>query len=308
MGITTTYPEWGGGTRTLSGAGMTYQPLASGGGAYTKGGTLEGVSTEAIYRTTGVCIAAFVNKTYAHVSTSQLNALADAVTSWPATDLFPTYGYPPFFYSCPTLSNPVVATLPNVTDNAFVFDGARLDLVSTVLFSGHTITSQSQSSWADGWFRIVDPTRIEIYPPQGLAPGAHTLTVASPTCSSAPVVVTIQLTPTAILRAPNQTVGSFEAIASLGPNSPLTYAFLALAPDNLPTPIPGIANLGIGNFGTSMLVWPYAIAAEPVTHVFRWQVPDLAGYPPMYFQAALIDLLLPNPFPMATTNVEVVIP
>jgi len=307
LGLPYTYSEYGGGTRQISNGGMTYE-YAGGVGRYTKGGTLEGVSTEALYRTDGVCVAAFVNKTYAHVSTNQLNALVDAVTAWPTVDLFPTYGYPQFQSSCPKILSTTNGTLPNVTQSPFSFFGTRFDEVQSVSVAGATITSQDASTWADGWFRVVTANVLEVHPPQGLAPGSYALSLSSPTCTSATVPVTITLPPTAVLAAADAPVGAFEALASLGNHSLATYAFLGVAPDNVPTSVPGIVDLDIGAFGTTLAVWPWAIPVDPATSVFRWPVPDFSAYGPTYMQAALIDLLAPDPFPLSVTNVQLVTP
>jgi CubicO group peptidase (beta-lactamase class C family) len=307
LGLPYTYSQLGGGTRQISNGGMTYE-YVGGVGRYTKGGTLEGVSTEAVYRTDGVCIAAFVNKTYAHVSTNQLHALVDAVAAWPTVDLFPSYGYPPFQSSCPKITSTTNGTLPNVTQNAFSFFGTRFDEVQSVAVAGATITSQDASTWADGWFRIVSANVLEVHPPQGLAPGAFSLTLSSAICTTSPVPVTITLPPTAVLAAAAAPVGAFEALASLGNHSLGTYAFLGVAPDNVPTSVPGIVDLDIGAFGTTLAVWPWAIPVDPATSVFRWPVPDFSAYGPTYMQAALIDLLAPDPFPLSVTNVQLVTP
>ena len=147
-----------------------------------------------------------------------------------------------------------------------------------------------------------------MHAPQGLEPGYHTVTVMSQACASQPKLVSILATPNAIVRAADQPVGAFEIIASRGPNSIASFAFLCLAPDSQPTLVPGIVDLGIGSQGQTLIVWPGAVGNDPVTGVFRWQAPDLAGFLPLHLQAAIIDLLAPNPFPLSVTDVEVVMP
>ncbi|MCA8949030.1 MAG: serine hydrolase [Planctomycetes bacterium] len=309
MNFANTFNEYGTAqAHSISNAGMTRTQLGNSVHSLTKGGTYEGTSTQAIFRSDGVCIAAFVNKSFAHASLSSLNALADAVVTWPAHDKFPQFGFQPFSYACPELIANLSPPLPNLGDAPFVFSGTHLDTVTSVDFGSWLITSQNQGSFAVGWFKIVDPTRIEVYPPQGLVPGYHQVRVNTQACSSQQVLTALVRQPSAIVRAADRPTGAFEVIASRGPHSTASLALLGLAFDNLPTSIPGIVDLGIGNQGTSLLTWPGAVGCDPASSVFRWPVPDLGGFPPMYLQVAIFDPLAPSPLPLAVTDVEVVLP
>lgn len=62
-------------------------------------GGLEGTATLVVHRTDGLSFVLFLNTDtplYAEVQGVQLNALANKVTAWPTTDLFPSVGIPSF--------------------------------------------------------------------------------------------------------------------------------------------------------------------------------------------------------------------
>ncbi|MCA8973550.1 MAG: exo-alpha-sialidase [Planctomycetes bacterium] len=208
----------------------------------------------------------------------------------------------------PELTTTVTGSLPNVTDGAFVFAGTGLLGVTEVILGGRHIVSQSASTWESGWFDIVSATRIEVHPPQAMPPGTYPLVVEGNQYRSQKKDVSITLSRTPVLHAVDRPLRTFRLFASLGSGySAQTRSFLGFSTSPIATIYPGIVALGIGNAGTSLFV-ANPVAFDPQSSTFSWTIPDLTGYPPLYFQAAHIDLLGNPIFPLQTTNVELVTP
>jgi CubicO group peptidase (beta-lactamase class C family) len=273
--------------------------------AHGKSGVLWGVSSQVIYRSDGISIAVFVNKSDSHASRTALNDLANAVNQWPAHDLFPQYGLPAYTRIVPRVHEVTVATLPNVTDAAFQIEGEVLSGVDRIDFEGTNITSRLSTTWADGWFRIVDDQHLEIFPPQGLMPGAYTLRLWNGLAVSEPFDVTITRATTHVLGAPSSSFAGFEVIAARGGSSTRAQALLCYSFSDTPSVLSGIVDLGIGARFTQLWTWPTTATFNLFTGCARWQVPDI-GTATLHFQAVIVDPSAINQPPYPTTNVDTV--
>ncbi|MBI5851469.1 MAG: serine hydrolase [Planctomycetes bacterium] len=281
-------------TRAVRGNGVT---------AYGKNGQLWGSSTELIHRSDGVTIAVFDGKSNSNANRESLNQLADAVTSWPAHDLFPNYGLPAFNRVCPRIHAHSPASLPNLTDEPFVIDGDVLSGVDRIDFGSYVITSSSSTTWGDGWFSIVDDDRIELHPPQGLIPTNYTVTLRNGNRVSTPFSVSLTRATTRSLGATGVTFAGFPMIASRGSSSSRSMALLCFSPSNSASVLNGIVSLGIGARFAELWTWPDAIGFNALSGCARWQIPDF-GAGVLHFQAVIVDptSLTEPPFP--TTNVR----
>lgn len=206
---------------------------------------------------------------------------------------------------CPELWAAQINNLPNVTQQGFVLTGASLHLVKTVYFGGRTIIGRDRSTWFSGWFRVVHSNRMIVYPPQGLAPGKYSISLAKSGCRSTPLWVTLRRQTNALLYSSTHTSGAFDLLACTGNSSAQTHALLTASGIHRPTLIPGIVNLGIGNQGQNLWVLGM-FRANAQSGVVRWRFPALRSGSKTYFQAALYDPLARNPLPMPVTNVELV--
>ena len=270
--------------------------------AVGKNGQLWGSSTQVIYRTDGVAIAVFVGKQNSNASRGTLNNLADAVTSWPTHDLFPNYALPAFNRVCPRVYGVQNPTLSNLTDSAFVIDGDVFSGVDRVSFGSHTITSQASNTWVDGWFTIVSNNRIEVHPPQGLAPGGYQITLRNGFFASPPLGVALSRETSSFLGGPSVSFVSYEVIAARGSASSGSLALLCFSDSNLPSVASGIVSLGIGNRFATLGMWPVAIPFNASTGCARWTLPRVPGL--WYFQAAIADPAVRDPLPLPVTNVR----
>ncbi|MBK8979038.1 MAG: serine hydrolase [Planctomycetes bacterium] len=283
--------------------GFAQDPRSGGVVAHGKSGVLPGVSTQVIHRSDGISIAVFVNKSSSHANRATLNQLVEGVTSWPTHDLFPTYGLPAFPRIVPRVETVQTASLPNVTDSAFVVIGEVFSGVDRVSFGSNSITNPG--SWASGWFTIVSDQRIEIHPPQGLAPSTYTARLWNGLAASDPFDLSVTSTTSLLLGGPATTFTGFELVAARGRASASSLALLCLSPSNVRSYLPGIVDLGLGAGFSLIETWPDALAFNPFTGCARWQVPD-PGLGTWYFQVLLFDPIARDPTPFPTTNVHAV--
>jgi hypothetical protein len=81
---------------------------------------------------------------------------------------------------------------------------------------------------------------------------------------------------------------------------------LATSPSNQPTVVPGVLSLGIGQQFASLLLFPDAKTADPVSAAAAWTVPTVPAMQgqSLYFQAFLVDPLAANPLPAQVTAVR----
>ncbi len=273
--------------------------------ALGKNGGLWGSSTEFIHRTDGVSIAVFDGRANSNANREALNDLADAVTNWPSHDLFPSYGLPAFARRCPRVHNVQNPTVPSVSDTPVVIEGDVLSGVDRVTFGARTITSRLSTSWADGWFEIVDDNRIDLHVPQGLTIGSHSVRLYNGIYASAPFDVWLARQPASFLGGPSTSFVDFEMVAARGPASISSVVLLCISNSTVPSVAQGIVSLGIGNRFAELLMWPVTVPINTLTGCARWTVPgSVAGL--WQFQGAILDPNAANPLPLSVTNVRAV--
>ncbi|MFO1054616.1 MAG: serine hydrolase [Planctomycetota bacterium] len=273
--------------------------------AHGKSGVLWGVSSQVIYRSDGISIAVFVNKSNSHANRDSLNSIADGMTSWPTHDLFPQHGLPAYARVVPRVTGVSPATLPNVTDQPFVIEGEVLTGVDRVAFGSTTITSRSGSTWADGWFEIRDDRHLAVFPPQGLLPTTYSIRLYNGLYASPSIDVSLSRQTARILGGPSSSRTGFDLVASRGASSSSADALLCFSLLATPSSLPGVVDLGIGAGFTQIWTWPTTVPFNLLTGAARWSVPDL-GPATLHFQALIVDPRSINPLPFPTTNVQTV--
>lgn len=276
--------------------------LANGVVSHSKDGALWGSSTRAVYRSDGVAIAVFDNVNGAQASTAQLNAAADAVTSWPGIDLFPNYGLPSFVRNRPRVDSVDVTSLPNVTDSFITVTGDVLANVDRVTFGATAVTSLFHWSWADGWLERISDQELRVHVPQGLVPGTYQMTVRHGILAAPPVAIAFTRATNRMLGGPSSTPLAYDLVASRGGSSLGSFVYLGASTSNSPSFLPNVISLGIGNnFNDLLVLGPYSF--NPFTSAVTFHVPDM-GPTTWRFQVALFDPNALNPFPVPTTNVR----
>jgi CubicO group peptidase (beta-lactamase class C family) len=270
--------------------------------AYDKNGMLWGSSALVIYRSDGVAIAMFDNLANNVPSITTLNSLADAVTTWPSNDLFPNYGLPSFVRHSPRIDAVDHTSLPNVTDTILTINGEVLSNVDRVTIGGTSVTSLFSWTWSDGWLRRVSDQQLEVHIPQGMMPGTYDVVLHDGLWSSRSFPLTITRATTRMLGGPASTPLSYDLVVSRGASPSSALVYLGFSSSLLPTVVPGIISLGIGNNFTSLGV-AGPVNFNPLTGAVKISIPDL-GPGTLHYQVAIFDPTSINAFPVPVTNVR----
>lgn len=191
--------------------GFAQDLLGNGVIAHGKSGVLWGVASQVIYRSDGISIAVFVNKSNAHASRTSWTRSRERRRELADAQPVPQHGLPAFTRIVPRVHTVTTSSLPNVTDSAYVVEGEVLSGVDRIDFEGTSITSRLSTSWANGWFRIVDDRNLEIYPPQGLIAGTYSLRLWNGLAVSNPFDVTVTRATTRTLGGPGVVVRRLRA-------------------------------------------------------------------------------------------------
>ncbi len=271
---------------------------------YNKSGDLSDCKTRTFWRTDGISVTVLVNRGDAATDFDYLNDLIDAVPSWPTDDLFPTYGLPSFPRR-PAVTGVSSTNVPNVGNVPIVVTGERLDTATSVRFGLYSITDTTPANWHLGWFEIVSPTEMRVYPPQGLQPSWYGLSVWNSVGGSG--VTVIQVSPTTgplVVAAPPWITPSwtFQVHCGTGSLPSWSIAMIGFSTSNAPSSAPGIVDLGIGN-AFSEIVWTDPRLFDAGTDSVSWTIPPLP-WPDFHVQAIAYDLTAADPWPLPSSNVR----
>lgn len=204
----------------------------------------------------------------------------------------------------PATASSSPTSLPNVTEGFFRLNGTDFVGVTEVLFDASSITSTSVDDWHAGYYRVVNDTTLDVYPPQAQATGGHTLRLRNLAGLSNVQNVALAFQASAVLRThATLTAGRPQTIfTSSGPNAGAYVSFLCLSPSNLPSNLPGIVSLEIGNGFTSLtllsIAFPRNLATRAAT-IGPFPTSDSMLGASLYFEA--LTFLAPA-FPLPTTD------
>jgi len=198
-------------------------------------------------------------------------------------------------------------TLPTVTELPAVYTGTDLGFCEQVAVGTWIIASQDPRRWFDGWLHVVDHQTVRVHLPQTFPAGTHPVMLL--TRSGGTAQMTLQTQPPAVptLRTedsilPGQTQ---HWVVHQGHLQGPVLTYLLLSGSDLPSLLPGLISLGIGNQFQELLVVP-GLLHDPVTGLL---VVPVNGMSPVFLgtrlfsQAAMIELLSQNPLPLPTSGV-----
>jgi hypothetical protein len=209
---------------------------------------------------------------------------------------------------CPVLEQTVPTSLPNVVDGRFTITGRNLGSVRRVEFGTSPITSRSRDDWHAGYFTVVGPQEIHLFPPQGLTTGPRSLAVTDGSCTSNALTVHLVEPTTPALRVPPRlTAGVGLHVFAHRASAPAaaSHVFLVFSPVLEPSILPGIVTLSIGGNFSSLVVLPMVTTFDPVTRVAHFgpfRTPPTYAGGEIHVQALLIDPSDPWRVPILTTD------
>lgn len=206
----------------------------------------------------------------------------------------------------PQVTGGVVQSLPTVTEQKLVFTGVDLGWIDHMAIGPRNL-ALDQREWYGGHLRVVNHTTIEVSIPQGMAPSSYPayfftiggLSNALTVNLTAPTVVTARTEPD---RAPGE---DQHWVVHKGSLPSFAYSFLLVSLSNLPTNVPGIFDLDIGNQASHLILIGGQLndaVTGAATITLPGLAPGLTGLR-IYAQGALIDSTNPALFPLVASDV-----
>ncbi|MBM4061924.1 MAG: hypothetical protein FJ265_12635 [Planctomycetes bacterium] len=222
-------------------------------------------------------------------------AIAGPVELFGLTATFPVLPFP-------VLTPPAVPyTLDTLTDQGVVIEGDNLAWTDYVGVDWDLVGGRSAAQWFGGWFAVLDNQHLELHPRPGAVPGVHQLSIFNPAVRSntQPITLTAPAAPRLISEAAVPAWTVQHLLVHSGPLTGPGLSAIALSDSLLPTTFPGLANLGIGNGGNDLFVFPGTFPHDPLTGIARCDLFVPAGFATLlHFQAVVLDLgnlVLPLP-------------
>lgn len=289
-------------THRVTACGFDWAVDAQGRTYYVHRGSQDGFYAIAIVRDDGVVIVCACNGD-ASLESSTLRAKADLVTDWGTSDQFPSFGMPSFPRT-PQLGAPLVSTKTNLSKTPFVFFGSFLDQVSSVQFGNHVLQPGDPTRFEQGYFAAPSPTVLHVYPPAALPPGLYHVQPFSAQGGGTVRTVTITLTTSFTAAAQDYVVGGampFSIYAGQGTLSDLSLVALAASQSALPSSLPGLLSLDLGNGFSDYFLSDWALW-NPLSRTVRWNVPGLGPWTIAHVQMVGADFGVPDLFPLPVSN------
>lgn len=206
----------------------------------------------------------------------------------------------------PSLTVPTTNyTLDTLTDQGIVLEGDNLAWAELVALNSDLTGAGGPSNWVDGYFVVLDNQHLEYHPRPGQVAGTYNLLIFNPAVLTNTIQIDL-VAPTAPKFYSEAAIGAFgtqHIYVHSGPVTGPAVSAIALSSSLLPTTFPGIATLGLGDNGNSILMFPGTWAHNATTGIARVDFgPIPPGFGLLHFQAVTLDLgnlVLPLP----TTNV-----
>jgi hypothetical protein len=193
-------------------------------------------------------------------------------------------------------------SLANLTSRVIEVTGQNMDAVESVRFGTLTITNTNPEDPTRPWFRALSSTRLQVHPPQGLPLATYRLVLANPITSSNGVdVVLVRPTAPTLLAPPEVAAGQpYQLLVSAG-NASAALAWFGFSRSTLPSELPGVVQLDIGDAFRQLDVWstPASIDTHGIGRFAVPSIPAMLGQT-MWYQG----MMLTPAFPLATTNVD----
>jgi hypothetical protein len=200
-----------------------------------------------------------------------------------------------------------VTSAPNVTRTAIRLQGQRLGYVNRVSFGGRIISNDDSNDVRFGYVRADSDTQVSVIPPQGMPIGIHQVLVGNGACWSSPISITLTEPAAPALVSPVE-LEIAEPVRLFGAkgagNSMQSQLQLVISTSSVPSVLPNVVSLGLGNQFTDMFLWPTAQPVDGQSRTAWWEIAPPAGLHGMelYAEIAVADFGAVNPLPLPTSS------
>lgn len=215
------------------------------------------------------------------------------------------------WYRAPTITLSAPSSLPTVGHGHFTLTGTDLGDVDRIAFGAQEIVSNNARDWLDGYFEILGPTSLRVFPPQGLAPATYDVVLKNPAGPGPKIQLVLDAPKTPTLAVPPRRfeTDDITILSHLGKQPAGSFDLLTISLSPRPLRVRGIVDLEHGGGTTSTLDPSFFLLSkgnphDPTTGVARWKLP-LGITAKIWFEAILIDPANPGKLPWPTTNADV---
>ena len=198
------------------------------------------------------------------------------------------------------VSNVTPAQLPIVTRDCFTLEGECLDQVTVVTWNGQPLSACTPANFGQGCYEIISATELKVCPPLCEDVGNYLIGLERANGETASIGVDLFLTVDGALACPETHPAGTEmcVVVSSGMNPPPNAIFIIISNSNVPSIIPGIIEMQLGNMLQSYACGP-AYISECVEECYN--IPAALAGQTWYFQS-----IVWNPFqtvlPLPVTN------
>ncbi|MBI5851242.1 MAG: hypothetical protein HZB39_09455 [Planctomycetes bacterium] len=181
-----------------------------------------------------------------------------------------------------------IRCLPIVTDECFTISGRCLDLIDEVRF-GSRVLAEGGTLGDGGWAVSEDGRELEVCPPQCLRAGCYVISLKRRGCVVARFGVNLfEPRRPAIACDEELSVGETQCIyVHDGGQARPNRMFILISPDNTPSVIPGLVELGLGNNFTNYYCG-VALDGPCAVECIGIVPPDFVGFR-LYFQMVVLN-------------------
>ena len=189
-----------------------------------------------------------------------------------------------------------------VTPDCFTVTGDCFDLVTGVCFGTHVLPVQTPGDFGGGSWKLVDNHTIEVCPPQCLPPGSYDIKLTRDNGEQETDSVLLEQPVENKIACPlNHPAGQPMCVAvSAGTSQPAhNVIFIVLSGSNVPSIIPGLVELGLGNMFADYLCGPGYVAECAIE---CYDIPLAMAGTDFYFQSVVWSYVTPTVPAFPTTN------
>lgn len=228
-------------------------------------------------------------------------AVTGPVELFSTTAVFPVLPFP-------VLDVPATTPqLPTLTDQGLILTGDHFAWTEMFAVGWDLNGGHSKFEWQGGYFRVIDNQHIEVHPRPGREPGTYPIAIINPaiasnsidielTAPSSPKLYTEEEVPPYWLANVYVHAGSYTGHAA---------TMIGFSLSSLPSSIPGIVDLGIGNDFQELVIDYQWHANDPITGIAQVDYPNYPnwwGGLTWHIQAVVMDTSAPG-YWLQPTNV-----
>lgn len=214
------------------------------------------------------------------------------------------------YVAVPVLSGVSPSAVNVVNKTRVRLTGTSLSTVTGIRFGSTTITSRDNQDWANGYFRPVSDSAIDLFVPQGQAPGDYQVRAFNASATSGTVTVRVSHNATRFAGSPERIKRGrvLDVKVHRGAQPATAISILMISVSGLPLNLPGLVNLGHGGNATTIIDPSLAVLAvgahDPTTRVASFAVPTTSSLPAvrLYFETLLLDTLNPSARPIPSSG------